>query len=287
MNYNTGICKPNPDLYTPIMMKIVEIKDLTEDVRFFKVKSLEGDYDAPYQPGQFMMVSLNDGAGEAPFSITSTPSRPGSIEFGIRKVGKLTEKLFTYKVGDSFGMRGPFGNGFPVEKMRGKDILIVSGGLGSVPLRSLLLYILDNRNDFGKFTYLYGAKGIGEMVYKEDFLEMLSSDKLKLHLTVDKDNSGYEGKIEEGLVTNLFRYVTDINPENTMAAVCGPPVMYKFVVKELLKLNLPKSNILLSLERRMKCGVGKCGHCIIDYIYTCVNGPVFTYWDVIHTRELI
>ncbi len=287
MNFN--ICKPDPDLYTPIMMEIAEKKDLTEDVSFFQMTptSEYKDKDLSYQPGQFMMLSLNDGAGEAPFSITSTPSRPGNIEFGIRKVGKFTDKMFTLDTGAKVGLRGPFGNGFPIEKMKGKDILIVAGGLGSVPLRSLLLYVLDNRDDFGRLIYLYGAKNIGDIVYKDQFLNLLNSDKIELHMTVDTDNSGYEDKIKVGFVPSLFQDVKDIDSENTIAAVCGPPVMYKFVVQELLKLNLPKNNILLSLERRMKCGVGKCGHCIIDYIYTCVHGPVFSYWDVLHMRELI
>ncbi len=286
---NFDICKPSQDLYTPIMMKIVEQQNLTEDVRFYKMIPLAGcnDVKLNYNPGQFMMLSLNDGAGEAPFSISSSPSRPCSIEFGIRQVGKFTNKLFSLSPGATVGLRGPFGNGFPIEKMKGKDILIVAGGLGSVPLRSLLLYILDNRHEFGRLIYLYGAKDIGDMVYKDDFLNLLNCNRIELHLTVDKDNSGYEDKIKVGFVPTLFHDLKDIDSENTIAAVCGPPIMYKYVVQELLKLNLPKNNILLSLERRMKCGVGKCGHCIIDYIYTCVHGPVFTYWDVLHMRELI
>ncbi len=286
MKYSEAKCKQ--DIYTPIMCRIISKRDLTPDVRFFQTVPTE-EYkhlDLEYKPGQFMMLSLF-GAGEAPFSITSSPTRKGLVEFAIRKTGKVTNKIFTLVDGDLVGLRGPFGNGFPIEKMKGKDIVIVAGGLGAAPLRSLLLYILDNRENFGRFIYLYGSRNVDEMLYTRDFLEMLDSDQIELFITVDKDNSGYEDKIEEGMVTNLFRHVKDIDPENTFACVCGPPIMYKYVVQELLKYNLPKHQILLSLERRMKCGIGKCGHCIIDYIYTCIDGPVFTYWDVIHMRELI
>lgn len=279
-------CTTNKELYTPIMMRLVSKKDVAKDVRFFQMVPVDGSIELDYKPGQFMMLSLY-GLGEAPFSITSSPTRKGNIEFAIRKTGKVTDKLFELKDGDLVGMRGPYGNGFDVNKMLGKDVIIVAGGLGAAPLRSLLLYILDHREKFGRLIYLYGSKNVDEMLYKPDFFELLDSDMIELYLTVDKGNQGYEDKIKEGLVTTLFEKVKDVNPEKTVAAVCGPPIMYKFVVKELLKYNLDQQNILLSLERRMKCGVGKCGHCSIDYIYTCMEGPVFTYWDVIHMRDLI
>lgn len=282
------ICPCNQEIYIPIIMRIISKRDLTGDVRFFQtVPTDEYKYfDIEYKPGQFMMLSLF-GTGEGPFSITSSPTRKGIIEFAIRNVGKVTDKLFSLKDGDKIGLRGPFGNGFPIEKMRGKDVIIVAGGLGAAPLRSLLLYIMDNREQFGRLIYLYGAKNVQDMLYKPDFFEMLDSEQIELYLTVDKNNKGYEDKIREGLVTKLFSDLKDINQENTVAAVCGPHVMYNFVVQELLKMKLDKSNILLSLERRMKCGVGKCGHCSIDYIYTCMEGPVFSYWDVMHFRDLI
>jgi len=274
--------------YKPIMVRIISKKDLTSDVRFFQTAPIEEykDVKLEYKPGQFMILSVF-GAGEAPFSITSSPTRKGIVEFAIRKVGKLTKKLFELKDGDLIGLRGPFGNGFPVERMFGKDVIIVAGGLGAAPLRSLLHYILDRRERFGRLIYLYGAKTIDEMLYREDFFEMLNSEQLELYLTVDKRLENHNENVNVGVVTELFKNLNNINPENTVACVCGPPVMYKFVVNELLKLNLDKANILLSLERRMKCGIGKCGHCSIDYIYTCIDGPVFTYWDVTHMRDLI
>ncbi len=198
----------------------------------------------------------------------------------------MTNALFRMKENDLIGFRGPYGNGFPVEKMRDKDILIVVGGLGVAPLRSVLLYCLDNRDRFRSVSLLHGAKRPAEMIFREEFFSLKERDDLECYLAVDKDDTGaWTEKI--GVVTTLFPLLKKIDPSNTYALVCGPPVMYKFVIKEFIKLNIPKDQILMTLERRMKCGVGKCGHCAIDYIYTCLDGPVFTYWDVIHMRELI
>ncbi|MCL5035729.1 MAG: FAD/NAD(P)-binding protein [Chloroflexi bacterium] len=281
----------DPHLYTPITMRIIAKRDLCPDVRFFQMVPA-GEFKQvkiDYKPGQFMMLSAF-GAGEGPFSISSPPSRKGIIEFGIRKAGKVTEKLFTLRDGDTVGLRGPFGNGFPIEKMLGKDLIIVAGGLGVVPLRSLILYALDNRESFGRIIFIYGFKNVEEMLFNEVLLEMLDSDQIELYLTADKcevKDDKYKGRICEGQVTGIFKDLKNIDPGRTVAAVCGPPVMYKFVVDKLLEFNIGKNNIFLSLERRMKCGVGKCGHCSIDYIYTCMEGPVFSYWDVIHMRDLI
>jgi NAD(P)H-flavin reductase len=238
-----------------------------------------------YRPGQFAMISVL-GAGEAPFSISSTPSRPGLLEFCIRKAGTVTNALFRMKENDLIGFRGPYGNGFPVEKMRDKDILIVVGGLGAAPLRSVLLYCLDNRDQFRSVSLLHGAKRPAEMIFREEFFSLKGRDDLECHLAVDEDDTGTWTE-NIGVVTTLFPLLKKIDSSNTYALVCGPPVMYRFVIKEFVKLNIPKDQILMTLERRMKCGVGKCGHCAIDYIYTCLDGPVFTYWDVIHMRELI
>jgi NAD(P)H-flavin reductase len=224
--------------------------------------------------------------GEAPFSISSTPSRPGLLEFCIRKAGTVTNALFQMKENDLIGLRGPYGNTFPIEKMKGKDIIIIMGGLGVAPLRSVLLYCLDNRDQFGQVILLHGSKRPAEMLLREEFLSLKEREDLVCYLTVDKDDTG-EWPEDVGLVTQLFKKIGNIDPKNTFGLVCGPPIMYKFVLKEILKLNIPKDQILMTLERRMKCGVGKCGHCAIDYIYTCLDGPVFTYWDVIHMRELI
>jgi NAD(P)H-flavin reductase len=154
------------------------------------------------------------------------------------------------------------------------------------PLRSVLLYCLDNRDLFNNVILLHGAKNPAEMIFREEFFHLKRREDLECHLTVDADNTG-EWKENVGVVTTLFPKLAKIDPSNTYALVCGPPIMYKFVLKELIKLEIPKNQILMTLERRMKCGVGKCGHCAIDYIYTCIDGPVFSYWDVLHMKELI
>lgn len=274
--------------YLPEPMRIIRRYPLTEDVHFFQVRAvdMERALSLSYLPGQFMMISI-PGIGEAPFSISSTPSRPGLLEFGIRKVGRITEQIFKLKENSVIGVRGPYGNGFPIERMQGHDLVIVMGGLGAIPLRSLLLYALDNRDQFGRLYLLYGAKRPKEMLFRKEFLSLMEREDLHCLLTVDKDDTG-KWPAHVGLVTSLFRYLTDIDPKKTTVAVIGPPVMYKYVLEEVLKLRIPKHQILMSLERRMKCGVGKCGHCTIGgYIYTCLEGPVFSYWDVIHMKGLI
>ncbi len=279
------ITQANP--FIPEPARIVRTYHLIEDVKFFQVRILDMEkaLSFQYRAGQFAMISVL-GAGEAPFSISSTPSRPGLLEFCIRKAGTVTNAIFRLKENGLVGIRGPYGNGFPVEKMKDKDILIVVGGLGAAPLRSVLLYCLDNRDQFKRVIVLHGAKRPAEMIFREEFLSLKQREDLECHLAVDADDTG-KWTENVGVVTTLFPQVKKIDPANTYSLVCGPPIMYKFVLKELVKLNIPKDQILMTLERRMKCGVGKCGHCAIDYIYTCLDGPVFSYWDVLHMRELI
>ncbi len=279
---------PETNPYAAEPMRLIRRYPLNEDVHFFQVRAVDMQkaLQMTYLPGQFMMVSL-PGVGEAPFSISSTPSRPGLVEFGIRRVGNMTNAIFELKENSVLGVRGPYGNGFPVQKMEGHDLVIIMGGLGAVPLRSLLLYALDNRDRFGKLYLLHGARRPDEMLFRGEFFDMKDRDDLRCFLTVDQDDTGH-WPYDTGLVTRLIPRLTDIDPQKTYVTVCGPPVMYKYVVNELLKLEIPKHQILMTLERRMKCGVGKCGHCIIGgYIYTCMEGPVFTYWDVIHMQGLI
>jgi NAD(P)H-flavin reductase len=282
---NRIITQANP--FIPEPARIVRTYHLTKDVKFFQVRivNMEKALSFRYRAGQFSMISVL-GAGEAPFSISSTPSRPGLLEFCIRKAGTVTNAIFRLKENDLIGLRGPYGNEFPVDRMKNKDILIVVGGLGAAPLRSVLLYCLDNRDQFRRVSVLHGAKRPAEMIFREEFFALKEREDLECLLAVDEDDTGTW--IENiGVVTTLFPKLRETDPANTYALVCGPPVMYKFVINEFIKLNIPKDQILMTLERRMKCGVGKCGHCAIDYIYTCLDGPVFTYWNVIHMRELI
>jgi len=277
----------NHNPFKPAPARIVRQYELAKDVKFFQIRFVDMQLALSfmYRPGQFIMLSI-PGVGEAPFSISSSPSRPGLLEFCIRKVGILTSVLFQLKENAIIGIRGPYGNGFPIDRMRNHNLLIIMGGLGAAPLRSLLLYALDNRDDFKKLYLLHGAKTPADMLFRDEFLELMQRDDLECLLAVDKDDTG-RWPCYVGVVTDLFKYVKDIDPDDTYVAVCGPPVMYKFVLRELLRLNIPKHQILMTLERRMKCGIGKCGHCAIEELYTCIDGPVFTYWDVLRMKELI
>ena len=268
--------------------EILAIRDLSEDTRYFKLrcKDITMNKDFQYRPGQFVIFSL-PGVGEATFSLSSTPTRRDFIEFGIRKVGTFTEALFKLKKGDTIDIRGPYGDGFEMEDLKGRDLIIVSGGLGAVPLRSVLLYIEDRREEYNKVFFLNGARSPKDMLYKRDFIAMNQRQIIDTRLAVDEDDTG-EWPYNVGFVTQLIPKLGElIDSKNTTAIICGPPIMYKFVIQELLKLNIPKDQILMTLERRMKCGQGHCGHCAVGGRYTCLEGPVFTYYDVQHIKELI
>ena len=272
--------------FQPEPARVVRQYELIKNHRFFQVRfrDVNRAMAFSYKPGQFVMVSL-PGIGEAPFCISSTPRRPGIIEMGIRKTGKLTDALFKKKDNDQIYVRGPYGNGFNLDIMKGKDIIIVAGGLGVMPLRSVLYYVLDNRDDFGRLFFLYGAKTPDEILFKSEFLQLKEREDIDCLYTVDKPTPDWTE--HEGVVTKMFSCLPKLDPLNVIAVVAGPPIMYKFVIKELLELKIPKNQIQMTLERRMKCGVGKCGHCALDHLYTCIQGPVFTYWDTLHFKELI
>jgi len=273
--------------YEAFPVKILAMKNLTNDTRYFKVRFLDEEIvHENYRPGQFAIMSI-PGVGEAVFSISSPPTRTGFLEFGIRKVGSFTEALFKLKVGDTVYLRGPYGDGFDMEGLQGRDLIIVSGGLGAVPLRSVLLYVEDKREDYNQVFFLNGARSPKDMLFREDFIAMTQRGIIETHLSVDKDDTG-EWPYNEGVVTTLFPKISDrVVSEKTTALICGPPIMYKFVIQELLKLKIPKDQILMTLERRMKCGQGHCGHCAVEGRYTCLEGPVFTYYDVQRIKELI
>jgi len=236
--------------------------------------------DAPipfsFRPCQFVMVSLY-GIGEAPISISSISFKDSIlIELCIRAIGNLTRALHTLKPGCKVGIRGPYGNGFPVERVSNKDILIVAGGLGLAPLRSLIHYLLEHRKQVGRIILLIGAKRPQDLLFREEIDRWLKSPDLETMVTVDAAEPSWQGHV--GVITDLFKHVS-VDPKRTIAAVVGPPVMYKFVIKELLNKGLFEGNIYLDLERRMRCGIGKCGHCQINGIYLCKNGPVLSYLE--------
>ncbi|NVM35590.1 MAG: FAD/NAD(P)-binding protein [Candidatus Lokiarchaeota archaeon] len=272
--------------FKPKAARIVRQYDLIKDHRFFQLRHIDMKkaMSFSYNPGQFIMLSI-PGVGESPFSISSTPSRPGILELGVRKVGILSDAFFQKKDNEVVYIRGPYGNGFKLDQMVNRNLIIVAGGLGVISLRSILYYVLDNRDQFKQIFFLYGTRTPDEFLFKTEFFQLKQRDDIKCLYTVDKPNAKWTENV--GVVTKLFEKLPKLDPLETTAVVVGPPVMYKFVIDEFLKLKIPKNQIQLSLERRMKCGIGKCGHCAIEHLYTCMDGPVFTYWDTLHFRELI
>jgi len=258
--------------YVPKLATVIKKQEMTAQEILFEVK-LDDGLALGHKPGQFVEVSVF-GVGEAPISVSSPPTKKESFEMCVRKLGNVTNKMHTLNVGDKVGIRGPFGNGFDVEFLKGKDLLFVAGGLGLAPLRSLFNYVLDNRKDYGKVTLLYGCKEPRELLFTEELLALAIREDVDFKPTVNwcPENETWTGNI--GVITTLIPEV-NFDPEKTYAIIIGPPIMYKFVIAELKAKNLPDNHIILSLERRMKCGVGKCGHCQINQIYVCKDGPVF------------
>lgn len=227
------------------------------------------------KPGQFNMVGL-PGMGEAPISISSEPSRRESFDHTIRAVGNVTRALANLEEGDEVMIRGPYGTGWPMEEARGKDILIVAGGIGLAPLRPFIFHIFENRADFGYLEILYGARTPDDMLYTQQFPQWRKQEKVKLLLTVDQVPEGEAWEYGIGVVTELFDFV-EIPPASGIALTCGPEIMMRFVTMGLLQRGFSPGRVYLSVERRMKCGIAHCGHCQIGPKYVCQDGPVFTY----------
>lgn len=272
--------------YQPYPARIIRTLPQISDHQLFQIRFDDEQMakSFTYRPGQFVMLSVV-GTGEAPFSISSSPTRPGILELCVRRVGHVTNALFRLPPNARIGVRGPYGNGFPIEKLEGNHLLLIAGGLGMAPLRSLLWYALDNRSRFKDVTLMYGGRNPDEMLFKYELLNLIDRADVNCLLTVDRDPSE-RWKARVGLVTELFGDV-EVDATQTYAAICGPDVMFRFVIQKLLERNFSKDRILMSLERNMQCGVGKCGHCMIGYKYTCLDGPIFTYWDAINLPEMV
>jgi NAD(P)H-flavin reductase len=273
-------------IFQPNLAKIERILPQIEGHRLFQLKFVDEDVAKTFShsPGQFVEVTVL-GVGEAPISISSPPTRPGIIEICVRKAGLVTSALFELQKGDLIALRGPFGRGFPLDLLKGQDLLLVAGGLGMAPLRSLLLSVFDDRASYGDLVLMYGARNPDDILFKYELLALMNRTDIKYLLSVDVDDEGIWRQYI-GVVTGLFESV-ELNHETTFCALCGPPIMYRFVIKELLKRNIPTERIFVSLERMMQCGVGKCGHCAIGEYYCCTNGPVFKYSEINHIKEAI
>ena len=274
--------KPETELYAPRLAEVVKIDELTPNEKVFEFRFKDGK-ELGHRPGQFVEVSIM-GTGESPISVSSSPTKDGTFQLAVRNVGNVTNTLHALERGAMVGIRGPFGNGFPLEALDGRDVLLIAGGIGLFPLRSLVQYILDRRSSFGKVILLFGARSPAERLFLDELDLWSRSPEIEFQETVDKGDESWKGNV--GVITTLIPKV-DIDPGKTMAVVVGPPIMYRFVIGELKKKGLADENIILSLERRMKCGVGKCGHCQINGVYVCQEGPVFTLAQLRNLREAV
>jgi len=230
-----------------------------------------------FRPGQFAQVSLF-GTGEFPASLPPSPTEDETF-FTIRQVGSCTVALHDLQPGDQIGIRGPYGNGFPMEAYHGQNLVFVAGGIGLIPLRSCIVYAIAHREKFGKIQIFYGSKSPSELMYRKNLAEWTRLAGIECHLTVDRTDNGWDGNV--GVVGSLFQKPgVEVPVQNTTAFVCGPPIMFRFVIKDLSAMGFREENIVSTLERYMKCGVGKCGHCCIGVAYVCTDGPVFTYQQI-------
>ena len=262
----------NNDTLIPRIGVITDIRIDTPDVKTFRVNSTEGGKLFEHVPGQCAMLSV-PGAGEGMFSITSSPTNEEYMEFSIKKCGCLTGWLHQMDVGQEITVRGPYGNGFPVESdFKGKDLLFIAGGIGLAPLRSVINYCRDNRENYGKIDIVYGSRSMDDLVdYKEIIDEWCKDDGIDVYLTIDREQEGWDGHV--GFVPN---YVKELGFDtNKTAVICGPPIMIKFTLSGLVELGFDKTQVYTTMELRMKCGVGKCGRCNIGDKYVCKDGPVF------------
>ncbi len=275
------MCSNNP--YIPMPVEIVQIIDEvdTHDIKSFRLKFLNPEDEAAFQylPGQFAELSIY-GRGESPIGIASSPTQKGYVEFTVQRAGAIVPGLVTAALHDmdegaKIGLRGPMGNSWPIDFLEKKNIVVVGGGFAFTTLRSLVNYMLheDNRSRFGKITVIYGARTPGLLCYKDELAAWGKRDDIETVITVDKGDEAWTGR--EGFVPNVCKDVAP-SPDNTVAVICGPPIMIKFTLPVFFELGFSKENILTSLEMRMKCGIGKCGRCNVGYKYVCTDGPVFS-----------
>ncbi|MEN6467331.1 MAG: FAD/NAD(P)-binding protein [Smithella sp.] len=275
------MCLNNP--YIPMPVEIIKIIDEvdTHDIKSFRLKFLNPEDEAKfkYLPGQFSELSIY-GKGESPIGIASSPTQDGYVEFTVQRAGAIVPGLVTAALHDmdegaKIGLRGPLGNSWPIEFLEKKNIVVVGGGFAFTTLRSLINYMLhkDNRSRFGEITVIYGARTPGLLLYKDELIQWEKRNDIRTVITVDKGDETWTGR--QGFVPAVCKDVAP-SPANTVAVICGPPIMIKFTLPVFFELGFSKENILTSLEMRMKCGVGKCGRCNVGYKYVCSDGPVFS-----------
>jgi NAD(P)H-flavin reductase len=261
--------------YRPMKMRIASIADETSDIKTFRLTFCDAaEAEAfTFKAGQFGLYSVF-GAGEATFCVASSPTRKGYIECSVKRAGKVTTDLHQCNEGDIVGFRGPYGNWFPLDEMKGKKLLFIGGGIGLAPLRSLIWNCLDLRDDFDDITILYGARSVADLVYKRELADWKARDDVATVYTVDPGGQTPEWDGEVGFVPTVLE-ATKPSPEGSVVITCGPPIMIKFVLVTLTQLGFPMDSVVTTLENRMKCGIGKCGRCNVGAQYVCKDGPVF------------
>lgn len=267
-----------PSPYIPMLTKVKSIvsENKVKDIKTIELEFLnEKEYKSfDYIPGQFAEISII-GKGECPIGIASSPTEEGTVKFTIKKMGTVTSMFHRSDIGDTIGVRGPLGNGWPMEELKGKNIVVIGGGFAFSTLRSLILYVLDekHRKDYGDLTVIYGNRDSGEVLYQDVLEDWEKRDDIKVVLTIDREEEGWARKV--GFVAAIVKEVAP-SPDNAVAIICGPPIMIRTAVDELVKIGWSDENILNSLEMRMKCGIGKCGRCNIGSKFVCIDGPVFS-----------
>ncbi|MFP4213957.1 MAG: FAD/NAD(P)-binding protein [Desulfohalobiaceae bacterium] len=263
----------NHNPYLPEMATIQEVIQETSNIKTLRLTLNDEQRmrEFSFQPGQVAQLSMF-GTGESTFVINSPPTRKDYLQFSIMRAGEVTTRLHSLKPGDQVGVRAPLGNSFPLQSLQGKNIVFIGGGIGMAPLRTLLLTMLDSRQDFGNISVIYGARTPQDLCYTYEF-EQWRSQGAELTLTIDQEAPNWDGKV--GFVPTVLAEEAP-SPHNAVAVTCGPPIMIKFVLKGLKELEFEDEQIITTLEKRMKCGIGLCGRCNIGTHYVCVDGPVFT-----------
>ena len=267
------------NLYQPFKVKIAKIEKLSKDVKLFRLKKEKADFAKDEQgltfvPGQFVLISLF-GYGEAPFGVASSPYEESYIDLVIRRAGTLTRAMHRLKENDIAFLRGPYGNGFPLKFIEGKDMVLVTGGCGIPPIAALIEYVVANRDKFGRVHLIYGARTPADLLMKNKLKQW--QEKIKVLLTVDQPTKDWKGHV--GMVSELIDDIK-IDPKNAIASMCGPGPMMDALERILRPLGISDRRIFVSMERKMQCGLGKCQHCLVGDKYVCQDGPVF-YFDQI------
>jgi sulfhydrogenase subunit gamma (sulfur reductase) len=264
--------------FVPYLATLNSAVELTPDIKLLKVElrdpAVKAGFD--YKPGQFALLSAF-GEGEAPFGIVSLPKHGDGLEFAVRRIGTVTKAFHDLEPGDALGVRGPFGNHFPLEDYVGKNVVIIGGGIGMAPLRPVINQILEQRDDYGSLLIINGARTPQDLVFAPEFQAWMEAPATKLELTVDRGDEHWKGRV--ALVPNAVKEVAP-SPDNAVAIICGPPIMIRYTFAVLKELGFKDNQIVTTLEAKMKCGLGKCARCNVGDKYICQDGPVFTFEQI-------